>query len=115
MSKFSVNTAPLNCNMGSKSAPFTVTSQNYVYQDDLLLGTEKDINPLVNIPSLGACKAMKNKPCIPSPQPWQKLSVHLIDEAKKLLDDSFCMCALGGKISFDNSGQNGSENAYAES
>jgi hypothetical protein len=112
--KFSVNTAPLTCNKGTNPGAFTVTSQNYVYQDDLLLGTEKDINALVNIPSFGSCMVKRNAPCIPSPQPWQQLSDHLIDDLKKLTDQSCCMCAFGGKISFKDCGQTGSENAYEE-
>jgi len=92
-----VENTKLQCNKGTKQTPIKVTSQNFAKINSLLQATEQDKQPNVNIQSFGKC-AVTRKTCKPAPTAWQKTSPFSIDDKKELTTDSFCMCALGGKI-----------------
>ena len=85
----------------------SVTSQTFIRIDNALVATEADKEGMVNIPSFGNCKcSWFNPPCIPNLQQWQQTSQkETIDGNEKLTEDSFIMCAKGGKISFIDTGK----------
>jgi hypothetical protein len=107
MPKLITATAQMQCTLGAQPAKLTVTSQTFIKISDGLVATEDDKTPMSNIPSFGNCKIYPHPPCVPSPQPWQQTTQKdSINGKKKLTEDSFCMCAKGGKISFVNTGKN---------
>ena len=96
------------CSLGTKKPTLTVTSQTFRRIADALVGTEADKEGMVNIPSFSICKCSSpNPPCIPQPQGWQQTTQKdSINGMKKLTEQSFCMCAKGGRISFVDTGSN---------
>lgn len=101
------DTAQMMCNKGAAPAVLKVTSQSYVYIEDKLVATEQDKAANTNIPPFGVC-AITQKPCMPKPTAWQDTTVlDAIGSDKELTDESYCMCGVGGKISFVSTGQNG--------
>ena len=96
------------CSLGTEKPNLTVTSQTFRRIADALVGTEGDNNGMVNIPSFGVCKCSSpNPPCTPQPQGWQQTTKKdSINGMKKLTEQSFCMCAKGGRISFVDTGNN---------
>ncbi|MFL9482352.1 DUF4280 domain-containing protein [Chitinophagaceae bacterium LWZ2-11] len=105
MSKIVTETAEMQCDKGSTIAKLKVTSQSKSKATGLLFATEQDNNPIENIPAFGACTIKKK--CQPDSPLWKELSLHSINGMKQLTDASFCMCAIGGKITFTTCGQSG--------
>ena len=102
MSKIITHGATMYCSLGTEKPNLTVTSQTFRRIADALVGTEADKDGMVNIPSFSICKCSSpNPPCLPQPQGWQQTTKKdSINGMKKLTEQSFCMCAKGGRISF---------------
>ena len=96
------------CSLGTEKPNLTVTSQTFRRIADAPVGTEADKDGMMNIPSFSICKCSSpNPPCIPQPQGWQQTTKKdSINGMKKLTEQSFCMCAKGGRISFVDTGSN---------
>ena len=94
--------ATLHCTLGVKESNLMVTSQTFRRIADAPVGTEGDNRGMVNIPSFGVCKCSSpNPPCLPQPQGRQQTTQKdSINGMKKLTEQSFCMYAKGGRISF---------------
>lgn len=106
MPEFITDGALMQCDKGVAPSKLTVTSQ----QGCLIAGkpqaTEKDKQAGANIAPFGVC-SVTQKSCMPQPTAWVKAGPYTIDGVKELTTDSFCMCGLGGKIQFLQSGNSG--------
>ena len=102
MVKIVTDGAIMCCTLGTEQATLTVLSQSFRSISGALVATEEDEIGLINIPSFGVCKCSSpNPPCIPQPQGWQQITKKdSINGMKKLTEQSFCMYAKGGRISF---------------
>ena len=102
MVKIVTGGAIMCCTLGTGQAKLTVLSQSSRSILGALVATEEDEIGLINIPSFGVCKCSSpNPPCLPQPQGWQQTTQKdSINGMKKLTEQSFCMCAKGGRISF---------------
>lgn len=104
-----VQTATMQCSGSSAPTimPLMVTQQNFVKIESKPIATEADKIPLVSIPSFGSCPKLNNGPCTPQldPSGWQQTSLETIGNDKELTIQSYCMCTVGGKISFITAGQ----------
>jgi hypothetical protein len=95
----------LQCDKGAALMPFTCTSNTTVHVKKLLVATEMDKAPIVNIPSFVMC-SVGNKPCVPAPTAWVDTYEFVkIKGFKPLLYQSCMPCSQGGKIEFLTSGQ----------
>ena len=96
------------CSLGTEKPNLTVTSQTFRRIADAPVGTEADKDGMMNIPSFSICKCSSpNPPCLPQPQGWQQTTKKdSINGMKKLTEQSFCMYAKGGRISFVDTGSN---------
>ena len=96
------------CTLGTGQATLTVLSQSFRSISGALVATEEDKSGLDNISSFGVCKCSSpNPPCPPQPRGWQQITKKdSINGMKKLTEQSFCMCAKGGRISFVDTGSN---------
>ena len=108
MVKIVTGGASMCCTLGTEQAKLTVLSQSSRSILGALVATEEDEIGLINIPSFGVCKCSStNPPCLPLPQAWQQTTKKdSINGMKKLTEQSFCMCAKGGRISFVDTGSN---------
>ena len=90
------------CTLGTWQAKLMVLSQSFRSILGAFVATEEDEIGLINIPSFGVCKCSSpNPPCLPQPQCGQQTTQKdSINGMKKLTEQSFCMCAKGGRISF---------------
>lgn len=101
------DTAQMKCDKGAAPAVLKVTSQSYVYIEDKLVATEQDKSANTNIPPFGVC-SVTQKACMPKPVMWQATTqLDVIGEDRELTSESYCMCGLGGRISFATHGQSG--------
>ena len=100
--------ASMCCTLGTGQAKLTVLSQSFRSISGALVATEENKSGLDNISSFGVCKcSTSNPPCLPQPQGWQQTTQKdSIYGMKKLTEQSFCMCAKGGRISFVDTGSN---------
>ena len=108
MARLVVNNSQIRCSQGTGISAINISSQNIVAISEKFVGTEEDKIALDNIPSFGVCKCSSpNPPCIPQPQGWQQTTQKdSINGMKKLTEQSYCMCAKGGRISFVDTGSN---------
>ena len=109
MPKIITHGATLHCTLGVKESNLMVKSQTFRRIADALVGTEGDNKGMVNIPSFGVCKCSSpNPPCPPpSHEGWQQITKKdSINGMKKMTEQSFCMYAKGGRISFVDTGSN---------
>ena len=108
MAKLVVNNSQMQCSQGTDISAINISSQNIVAIAGEFVATEEDKIGVGNIPSFGVCKCSSpNPPCIPQPQGWQQTTQKdSINGMKKLTEQSFCMCAKGGSISFVDTGSN---------
>ena len=108
MVKIVTGDAIMCCTLGTGQAKLTVLSQSFQSILGAFVATEKDKIGLINIQSLGVCKCSSpNPPCLPQPQGWQQTTKKDSNNGmKKLTEQSFCMCAKGGRISFVDTGSN---------
>ena len=103
------DTAQLSCSQGMTPNNLAVNSQNFSTAEGKLIATEQDKQAMVNIKPFGQCKlksiAGGYLPCIPVPIIWQKTTEKdTINKYKILTEESFCMCATGGKIEISHKG-----------
>lgn len=70
------------------------------------VATEMDFIPFVNIPTFGICEN-KGVPCTPATAvPWIKTKIDTkVMELSAVTTDSCLVCALGGLITVETSGQ----------
>ena len=108
MAKLVVNNSQMQCSQGTDISAINISSQNIVAIAGEFVATEEDKISVGNIPSFGVCKCSSpNPPCLPQPQGWQQTTQkESINGMKKLTEQSFCMCARGGRISFVDTGNN---------
>ncbi|BBA30091.1 DUF4280 domain-containing protein [Prevotella melaninogenica] len=108
MLKVVTDGALMSCTLGNTKSVLIVDSQSFANISNKFIGTEEDNQGLKNIPSFGVCKCSSPyPPCIPQPQGWQQTTrLDNINGMKKLTEQSFCMCAKGGRISFVDTGSN---------
>ena len=108
MAKLVVNNSQMQCSQGTDISAINISSQNIVAIAGEFVATEEDKIGVGNIPSFGVCKCSSpNPPCLPQPQGWQQTTKKdSINRMKKLTEQSFCMCARGGRISFVDTGNN---------
>ena len=108
MVKVVTDGASMCCTLGTGQAKLTVLSQSFRSISGALVATEEDKSGLDNISSFGVCKcSTSNPPCLPQPQDWQQTTQKdSINGMKKLKEQSFCMYAKGGRISFVDTGSN---------
>ena len=108
MTKLVVNNSQMQCSQGTDISAINISSQNIVAIAGEFVATEEDKISVGNIPSFGVCKCSStNPPCTPQPQGWQQTTQKdCINGMKKLTEQSFCMCAKGGRISFVDTGSN---------
>ena len=104
------STAELSCNQGSTKSNLTVTSQTFTTIEEKPIATEEDKQANINIPPFGQCRLKPTSggylPCMPIPTQWENTSFATIDSKKELNKSSCIQCAIGGKITFTNSGEN---------
>ena len=108
MAKLVVNNSQMQCSQGTDISAINISSQNIVAIAGEFVATEEDKISVDNITSFGVCKCSSpNPPCLPQPQGWQQTTQKdSINGMKKLTEQSFCMCARGGRISFVDTGNN---------
>ena len=108
MAKLTTHGATMRCTLGATPAKLLVTSQSFRKISGAPVATENDKVGMTNVPSFGTCKCgYPNPPCVPSVQGWQQTTQKdSINGLKKLTENSFCMCAKGGRISFVDTGEN---------
>ena len=108
MVKIVTGGAIMCCTLGTGQAKLTVLSQSFQSILGVFVATEEDEIGLINIPSFGVYKCSSpNPPCTPQPQVWQQTTQKdSINGMKKLTEQSFCMYAKGGRISFVDTGSN---------
>jgi hypothetical protein len=108
MAKLVVNNSQMQCSQGTDISAINISSQNIVAIAGEFVATEEDKISVDNITSFGVCKCSSpNPPCLPQPQGWQQTTKKdSINGMKKLTEQSFCMCARGGRISFVDTGNN---------
>ncbi|EPD97745.1 DUF4280 domain-containing protein [Capnocytophaga sp. oral taxon 336] len=103
-------TAKLQCNQGTVTTTLKVTSQQFAKINDKLQATEEDKQANVNIMPFGQCKLKPTTsgylPCMPTPIKWENTSFSTIDGKKELNSASCIQCAIGGKITFTDTGGN---------
>jgi len=108
MVKIVTGGAIMCCTLGTGQAKLTVLSQSFRSILGAFVATEEDEIGLINIPSFGVCKCSSpNPPCLPQPQGWQQATKKdSVNGMKKLTEQSFCICAKRGRISFADTGSN---------
>ena len=108
MVKIVTGDAIMCCTLGTGQAKLTVLSQSFRSISGAFVATEEDKIGLINIPSFGICKCSSpNHPCLCQLQGRQQTTQKdSINGMKKLTEQSFCMCAKGGRISFVDTGSN---------
>ncbi|MCJ8154200.1 DUF4280 domain-containing protein [Chryseobacterium sp. SSA4.19] len=109
------HTAQLSCSQGTTPSNLSVTSQNFSTAEGKHIATEQDKQANTNIKPFGQCKLKPTSggylPCIPAPIIWQKTTEKdTINNYKILTEDSFCMCAIGGKIEIAQKGHDEEHN-----
>ncbi|MBO9620898.1 MAG: DUF4280 domain-containing protein [Niabella sp.] len=101
------DTASLSCDKGTSPSQLAVTSQSFCYASEKLVATEQDKQANINIKAFGICSTTR-KACIPQPINWlQTTPKDQINGYKIITEESYCMCALGGKITIQQKGHNG--------
>jgi len=96
--------ALLKCSCGSMPTPLT-SSNTTVEIAGQLACTTSDKIPLVNIVPFGICKTTKI-PCMPALTVWLDFQWDVkFGGANPLLNTSWIMCGLGGKVEVQHTGQ----------
>lgn len=95
------------CSGGTAPVPLEVTSNTQFYAQGNAVATISDKAPMVNIKPFGACKLKPfSPPCVPAPTAWMGFQTSVeVPGGNPLLNTSKIMCACGGMIEFQNSGQ----------
>lgn len=98
--------ALMMCDQGGAPDFFTPTYNTHIKVHGLVVSTNKDGQPTVNIPSFKVCK-LTGGPCIPATMPdtWQDTWQVKVKGSNTLIGRSTIRCPVGGKIEFMTSGQ----------
>ena len=110
MSEYVTSGAVMTCACGAAPSQLEVTSNTFYFIQGKLAATTADNVPMVNIRPFGTCTMKPTMggflPCIPAPTMWSGFvdSVR-VGRGFPLLNTSTIQCAIGGMISFQNSGQ----------
>ena len=110
MSEYVTSGAIMTCACGAAPSQLEVTSNTFYFIQGKLAATTADNVPMVNIRPFGTCTMKPTVggflPCIPAPTMWSGFvdSVR-VGRGFPLLNTSAIQCAMGGLISFQNSGQ----------
>ncbi|GHT36339.1 hypothetical protein FACS189434_14570 [Bacteroidia bacterium] len=110
MSEYATKGAMLTCTCGAAPSQLQVTSNTFYFIQGNLAATTNDKAPMVNIMPFGTC-TMKPSisgflPCVPAPTVWASFLTSVqVGSGNPLLKTSTIQCAMGGCISFQNSGQ----------
>ncbi|MBL7728214.1 MAG: DUF4280 domain-containing protein [Dinghuibacter sp.] len=104
--EYITNNALMMCDQGGAPGYFIATHNKTAKVHGLLVATNKDGAPLVNIPSFKICKITKG-PCTPATKPdtWQNTWEVKVLGSRTLLGESTIKCPVGGTIEFLTSGQ----------
>ena len=102
--EYVVKNAVMMCDKGAVPGIFSPTFNTKTYIDGLLLTTEADKVPLVNIPTFAVCAAT-NTPCAPVATVWQDTFDLTVNDKRTLIFKCTMQCGVGGKIEFLTSGQ----------
>ena len=88
----------LKCDQGAIITNLTATPKKHKLYG-LVIATEKDNVPLVNILPFGKCSSSGNA-CVPKAPQWKKVheGATKIEGQKPLLETSYCKCMQGGNI-----------------
>jgi len=88
----------LKCDQGAILTNLTVTPKKHKLYG-LVIATEKDNVPLVNIFPFGKCSS-SGKECVPKDTQWKNVheGATKIEGQKPLLETSYCKCMQGGNI-----------------
>ena len=111
MSEYATSGAMLTCSCGAAPSQLEVTSNTFFSIQDKMAATTNDKAPMVNIKPFGTCSLKPMfpagfQPCVPSPTAWTGFVASVeIGSGNALLETSTIQCAIGGCISFQNSGQ----------
>lgn len=106
--KVVTDTAQIRCDKGSAPTSLSVTSQDFSCFDGKLIATEEDAVPNENVMPFGSCKVRYYMACKPATQKWDKTSAKdTINDMKIVLEDSVCLCKLGGTITIESVGHGG--------
>jgi hypothetical protein len=115
--KFVPNGVFLTCDKGAAPSVFTVTPKTVQLYGEVW-ANEFDMIPMVNIKTFGACACTMGNPCVPAPTMWMQVHEEqmIVSSARPLLESSFIMCGLGGKIEihFTRAGAAATINAEAK-
>ncbi|MCX2478069.1 DUF4280 domain-containing protein [Pedobacter sp. MC2016-15] len=96
--------AMLKCSCGTIPTPFKSSSLSVLIAGKPAC-TTKDKVPMLNITPFGLCKTTKI-PCIPALLLWMDFQADVkIEKANPLLNKSWIMCSLGGKVEIQHTGQ----------
>ena len=109
MVKIVTGGAIMCCTLGTGQAKLTVLSQSFRSISGAFVATEEDKIGLDNSPILEfANVVLRILLVFPiHKQGWQQTTKKdCINGMKKLTEQSFCMCAKGGRISFVDTGSN---------
>lgn len=110
MSEYATKGAMLTCTCGSAPSQLGTTSNTLLSVQGNNVATTSDKGPMANIKPFGTCSLKPSPsgplPCMPSPLAWMGFLTSVeIPGGNPLLMTSKIMCALGGNIAFQNSGQ----------
>lgn len=107
---FIVDGSQCSCNKGNKIATLKVISHSKVVfnsnQSDKWVATEEDVHFKEGTSCFGIC-SINNNPCYFSPTgKWQNVynKLKILDKAT-IIENSYIMCSMGGKITIKNHGQ----------
>lgn len=101
-----VQSASLKCSCGTSTSKLQLPMSHGVYYSGKAVMQCTDCIPIMNILPFGTC-AITKVPCVPAPIcPWMKpYTKTVINGIPTLTTDSMLICALGGIIKPQTSGQ----------
>lgn len=108
---FVVDGAKCMCDKGTIAATLKVTSHTKTIfnsvDSDKWAATEEDVQCKEGTSCFGSCKMKNNNPCTFAPvgqwlKPYEK--VKILDKSA-IIENSYLMCSVGGKITIKNHGQ----------
>ncbi len=102
--EYVVKDAMMMCDKGALPGTFMPTFNTSTTIYGLLVATEEDKQPEINIPSFGAC-AVDGQPCMIRPEDWQDTWEIRVNRKETLLFHSKLPCRRGGTVEFITSGQ----------
>lgn len=104
--EYITSNALIMCDQGGCPDYFQATYNKTAKIQDLLVATNMDGAPIVNIPSFKICKVTRG-PCTPgtAPETWNDTWPVRVLNSETLIGMSTCKCTVGGTVEFMTSGQ----------